>query len=178
MIRFSKTHALAMVAAVGLGSAMLTTAQPPEPSDERRRSDRAARIMERFDENGDGKLEKGEVPEMMWERIAGLDGNNDGAITADEINSATGNRGERGERRRRGNPIVDALDTDKDGKLSKAEIAAASASLLTLDKNGDGELTNDELRGPRRGRGGERGEGRGRRGPDGPRPGHEEEKEL
>jgi hypothetical protein len=38
-----------------------------------------------------------------------------------------------------------ALDTNHDGQLSADEIANASASLLTLDKNGDGILTHDEL---------------------------------
>ena len=38
-----------------------------------------------------------------------------------------------------------ALDTDHDGQLSAAEIAAASTSLLNaLDKNHDGQITSDE----------------------------------
>jgi len=38
-----------------------------------------------------------------------------------------------------------ALDTDRDGKLSQAEIAAATFSLLSaLDKNHDGQITSDE----------------------------------
>ncbi len=45
-------------------------------------------------------------------------------------------------------PIVEALDTDHDGIISAAEIAAAPQSLLKLDKNGDGELTPDEYMGP------------------------------
>jgi hypothetical protein len=43
-------------------------------------------------------------------------------------------------------PIIAALDTDKDGVISADEIANASASLRTLDKNGDGQLTPDEYR--------------------------------
>ena len=46
-------------------------------------------------------------------------------------------------------PIIAALDTNHDGILSAEEIANASASLLKLDKNGDGQLTPDELRPPR-----------------------------
>jgi hypothetical protein len=42
-----------------------------------------------------------------------------------------------------------ALDTNHDGTLDATEIANASASLKTLDKNGDGQLTRDELRPPR-----------------------------
>ena len=41
---------------------------------------------------------------------------------------------------------MSALDTNKDGTLSADEIANASESLKTLDKNGDGQLTPDEYR--------------------------------
>lgn len=42
-------------------------------------------------------------------------------------------------------PLLLALDLDKNGELSAAEIDAATASILTLDKNGDGILTQDEF---------------------------------
>jgi Ca2+-binding EF-hand superfamily protein len=40
--------------------------------------------------------------------------------------------------------VLQALDTDGDGQLSAAEIEAASASLLKLDRNHDGQLTPEE----------------------------------
>jgi Ca2+-binding EF-hand superfamily protein len=40
--------------------------------------------------------------------------------------------------------VLQALDTDGDGQLSAAEIAAAPASLAKLDKNGDGQITGQE----------------------------------
>jgi len=43
-------------------------------------------------------------------------------------------------------PILMVLDTNRDGVLDAGEIANASAALKTLDKNGDGQLTPDELR--------------------------------
>jgi hypothetical protein len=46
-------------------------------------------------------------------------------------------------------PAFGAMNKDGDNQLSKSEIEAASKSLLSLDKNGDGELSADELR-PRR----------------------------
>lgn len=42
-------------------------------------------------------------------------------------------------------PLMAALDTNKDGTIDAAEIAAASESLKKLDKNGDGSITGDEL---------------------------------
>jgi hypothetical protein len=46
----------------------------------------------------------------------------------------------------RGGPLMQVLDTDKNGELSAAEIAAAATALKTLDKNSDGKLSADELR--------------------------------
>jgi hypothetical protein len=43
-------------------------------------------------------------------------------------------------------PVMLALDLDQNGELSADEIARASASLATLDKNKDGKLTEEELR--------------------------------
>jgi Ca2+-binding EF-hand superfamily protein len=40
--------------------------------------------------------------------------------------------------------VLQALDTDGDGQLSAAEIEAAPKSLLTLDKNHDGQITGEE----------------------------------
>ncbi len=59
------------------------------------------------------------------------------------------------------NPLVAALDTNGDREISAEELEAATASLLTLDKNKDGKLTDDEMRPPRpeRGRGFGRGDG-------------------
>ncbi len=46
-------------------------------------------------------------------------------------------------------PLLMALDTNHDGIIDSNEIANASAELLTLDKNGDGQLTPDEYLPPR-----------------------------
>jgi len=65
------------------------------------------------------------------------------------------------------NPLVAALDTDGDHVISEEELRNATASLLTLDKNKDGKLSDDETRPPRpEGRGPE-GRGPEGRGPEG-----------
>jgi hypothetical protein len=46
-------------------------------------------------------------------------------------------------------PLMEALDANHDGIIDADEIANASVALKTLDKNGDGKLTRDELRPPR-----------------------------
>lgn len=64
-------------------------------------------------------------------------------------------------------PLMEALDLDKDGKLSAEEIKKAPQSLLKLDKNGDGELTRDELRPNRPGMGKGSPDGKSGKGSDG-----------
>ncbi len=44
------------------------------------------------------------------------------------------------------NPIIEALDLNKDGVIDADEIAKATESLKKLDKNGDGKLTEEEFR--------------------------------
>ena len=65
-------------------------------------------------------------------------------------------------------PIIAALDANHDGTIDASEIANASAALKTLDKNGDGKLTQDELR-PARPQSGQRGDQQGT-GQEGARP--------
>ena len=47
---------------------------------------------------------------------------------------------------RGGHPIIRALDTDKDGEISAAELASAPASIRALDTDGDGVVSPAELR--------------------------------
>ena len=46
-------------------------------------------------------------------------------------------------------PVIAVLDANRDGVIDADEIANASKALKTLDKNGDGKLTQEELRPPR-----------------------------
>ena len=48
-------------------------------------------------------------------------------------------------------PLIAVLDVDDDGAISAVEIEGAVAALKKLDKNGDGQITHEELR-PDRGR--------------------------
>ena len=74
-------------------------------------------------------------------------------------------------------PVIEALDADRDGVISAKEIEQAVSALKKLDKNGDGELSGDEIR-PQFGAGGPGGPGGrpgggiggppGRGGPGGP----------
>lgn len=43
-------------------------------------------------------------------------------------------------------PLMEALDTDGDGKLSSSEIADSSKALMKLDKDGDGTISAEEMK--------------------------------
>jgi hypothetical protein len=113
-------------------------------------------MFTRGDANHDDVLTEGEIKAMASAQAAPQGGG--------------GGRGEgregRGEGRGFGrgpgrmDPIVAALDADHDGTISAAEIKNSPAALKTLDKNGDGQLADEDIR-PAFGRG---------RGGFGPRP--------
>ena len=62
-------------------------------------------------------------------------------------------------------PVLSTLDKDHNKEISPGELAAASTVLLTLDKNQDGKLSEDEVTSGTGGRDGQTGGQRRRRGP-------------
>lgn len=135
----------------GGGRGEQETPAPPPSAD-----DMTATLM-MFDANHNGQLEKSEVPERFQGLFERGDTNKDGILTKDEIAAlAQASRQMKlPQRPNRFDVALVALDTDGDGEISAAEIAAAPKSLLVLDKNGDGQITNDEVTpAPGRGPGG------------------------
>jgi hypothetical protein len=87
--------------------------------------------------------------------IKTLDTNNDGKVSADELRPKPPADAPQpppdaprppADRPHPDDPVMLALDANKDGELSAAEIANATASLKALDANGDGKLSPDEFR--------------------------------
>ena len=104
-------------------------------------------IMMALDANRDGIIDSNEIANASA-ALKALDKNGDGKLTIDEyLGPRPGNlpADDAEEHRPPLLPIVEALDTNHDGIISSNEIANASAALKTLDKNGDGQLTRDEL---------------------------------
>jgi hypothetical protein len=71
-----------------------------------------------------------------------LDTNADGALSPEECGSMPGPGAREFMRVHR---VLAALDADHDGEISASEIANSAAALRRLDRNGDGQLTKDEV---------------------------------
>jgi Ca2+-binding EF-hand superfamily protein len=108
----------------------------------------ADEFLRRLDRNGDGKIAKDELPEMLRERLgrvfeqAGKD-----ALTIDEFRQATARAG--GSDFDRG-AYFDRLDTDRDGRLALKDVpepskAIFSALLRRAGKGEDAVLTKEEF---------------------------------
>jgi hypothetical protein len=111
-------------------------------------------IMQALDADNDGEISDEEISKSA-ESLAALDQNKDGKISPEELrpkqpggpgpqNSGPGTAGAP-KRGMRPPPIVDALDADRDGRISADEMEKATAALKSLDKNQDGELTGNEM---------------------------------
>ncbi len=110
-----------------------------------------------FDTDSDGVLSATEIAQAGTQLLK-LDQNQDGQLSTEELcpggfgrggqGCPWGGQGQgRGARANGQNSVLLGLfDADKDGSLSGGEINAAPAALKAMDKNGDGQITAEEIR--------------------------------
>lgn len=134
-----------LLTALGLASAAsLTFAGADGP--------RAGAMGERFkaaDTNNDGMINREEAKSLP--RVAkdfdAIDANKDGQATADELRAF--HKAHRGEHGRHRGEFLKKLDTNADGRISKAEAQAAprlAERFDALDANQDGFVTAEEMK--------------------------------
>ena len=156
-----KTYSMQWI--IALAASVTASAQPPQPSGDRRPPP-VPPIIAVFDTDRDRVISAAEI-EAAGEALAKLDKDGDGRITLEEIHTPPDGkpRGDKPGRPggpppgdRPAPPLIKALDADADGTISASELAGAPESLKSLDQNGDGELSPEEIRpqGPPPGRGG------------------------
>ena len=114
-----------------------------------------AMLLGRFDSDGDGSIAQGEVDERMWERLSRADADGDGVVSPDEMDGMgqpgrqRGQGGERGERGGGGGGdparMVQNMDKDGDGQLSRDEWRGPEQAFDHIDANADGFITSEEL---------------------------------
>ncbi len=137
--------------------------------------------LEVFDANGDGLLQRAELPERVRDRYMQADANADGALTADELRNVMppprrdGGGGEDLTPEQRRARMMERMDTNGDGKLTLAEMPERIRERMkAIDTNGDGVLSEQELEKARESWGQRRGGGGGQGGPGGRRGGGEQ----
>lgn len=125
-------------------------------------------LLKQFDTNDDGKLTQAEIDAARQARLEPFDADKNGALSLAEYQALWLDAMQRAMVR-----AFQANDLDGDGSVTVVEFQARFADIVEdLDRNGDGELTRDELRRP--GRGGPHGWGPpGRHGGPGPEGGPE-----
>lgn len=139
---------------LALAASAAASAQPPPPRGDRMPPP-VPPLLALFDTNHDKEISAEEI-QAAAEILAKFDRNHDGKITLSELRMPPANGGkppkdpkgpppEKPLGKPHVPPLIAVLDTDHNGTISAAEIANAPESLKTLDKNGDGELTPEEI---------------------------------
>ncbi len=101
-----------------------------------RRGPDPARMLARFDRNGDGRTEVSELPPFLQERMGEADTNHDGALTVAELDAHMATRRAAHFQR---------LDANHDGAVTADEAGGRWARLGQADLNRDGRVTAEEL---------------------------------
>ena len=103
---------------------------------------RAQKVFDRLDSNKDGKISLAEFTPIAEKRFLSIDVNKDDAVSAAEIDASL----QAGLERRR-NRMLENMDTDKNGNISRAELDAyVEAMVKGADSDKDGGVTFDEAR--------------------------------
>jgi Ca2+-binding EF-hand superfamily protein len=110
-----------------------------------------AGILERLDTNKDGKISKDEAKGPLTEAFARLDKNNDGFLDKEELRPIAERLGAGARLNGQPNPVrgpdFDSLDKDADGRLTKDELKGTPLAdkFDEVDANKDGKIDRKEF---------------------------------
>jgi len=106
----------------------------------------AEKHFKKMDANGDGQISRAEHAAAAKQMFTHCDTNQDGVVTAVEMEASTALQGEKpGKHDKSSAEKIQVIDQNGDGKLTAAEHEAGTEKMFAImDKNGDGSLSKDE----------------------------------
>jgi Ca2+-binding EF-hand superfamily protein len=103
------------------------------------------RLFEQFDANQDGLITQAEIDQVLGDRLASFDQNNDGSLNLEEYQALWLDA-----MRERMVDRFQSHDDDGDAVVTVEEFVGSYSSMVRrLDSNDDGQLTRDDFRRPR-----------------------------
>lgn len=111
---------------------------------------RAGKMFQKIDGNGDGRITETEAGAFQAERFRRMDTDGDGAVTLVEIEAELRRMAPEQAAKR-----FERLDGNGDGAITRAEFEARAANRFArMDTNGDGAITREEVQALKGRRGG------------------------
>lgn len=97
-------------------------------------------LLAKYDLNGDDRISQDEITAKKLDIFRMMDSNTSGGVSYDEYEQVDSARR---------NLLLKArfnkLDQDKDGEVTEAEYSSFLGNFSSIDSNGDGMLTSDEI---------------------------------
>lgn len=100
-------------------------------------------FIKQFDKNGDGYLQAEEMPPEVRSAFERIDANKDGKLSREELVRGVGHLQSRPRASDVISMLIEMSDFDND---SRGDLQRAYEILLSLDKNRDGKIDEDELK--------------------------------
>lgn len=135
-----KTLAITLLTGLAFGPAAF--AQQPDGAAAAR--DRGAKLLQRLDQDADGKISRQELQAHALERFDAADADKNGSVSREEISQLRSAK--KAERQAKHAARMQAADKNADARWSMDELSKMPQRVFAkLDRDGDGMLTEQEL---------------------------------
>lgn len=100
-------------------------------------------IIEKFDKNGNGKLERSEIPGGSQGNFGRVDRDDDGEVSRDELGLILGYQA-KNQMSAISSDFIRRFDFNRDGRVHHSEFPGADSVFKRMDRNGDGSVSKGD----------------------------------